>query len=52
MRPDGQGRNGRQQRRHALPQVVWHKISTHPHSLPTKIASRKIAGLTQFAAVS
>lgn len=35
--------NGRQQRRDALPQGTRHKISTHPHSPPIKIARRKIA---------
>ncbi|GGY78931.1 hypothetical protein GCM10010300_23310 [Streptomyces olivaceoviridis] len=35
----------RQQRSHALLQVVRDKDSTHPHCLPTTIAGVKIAGV-------
>jgi error-prone DNA polymerase len=34
--------SGRQQRGHALPQIVRNKISTHAATLPNKIAQRKI----------
>ena len=40
--------NRRQQRSHALPQVVRNEISTHPHGVPTKIAKCKIADSAHF----
>ncbi len=39
-------RSGRQERSHALPQVIRNKISTHPDTLPTKIARRKTSRST------
>lgn len=34
-------RSGRQERSHALPQIIRNKISTHPDTLPTKITGHK-----------
>jgi hypothetical protein len=38
--------SGRQQRGHALPQIVRNKISTHPDTLPTATANGKTRSLT------
>lgn len=39
-------RSGWQERSHPLPQVIRNKISTHPDTLPTKIARCKTCGST------
>ncbi len=45
-------RSGWQERNHALPQVIRSKISTHPDTLPTKIARCKACGSTHSETIS
>lgn len=44
--------SGRQQRSRPLPQVVRNKISTHPDTLPIKIAGHKIRSPTHSETIS
>ncbi len=45
-------RSGRQERSHALPQVIRNKISTYPDTLSTKIARRKTCSSTHSETIS
>lgn len=45
-------RSGRQERSHALPQVIRNKISTHPDTLPMKITGHKTCESSRSETIS